>query len=331
MIVLIHSYIFTRITSKLSLYISHTASEPDKLLTKLFDTPLRYGLEDRGLDFSSPKYDQGPAAFFLSPKLTDEKIAAIIKNKTDEITCGLFDNILGPHPDSSKVPEPFRNGLFWMDGNPYAEELVSLNRWAWRSQSYEENPNGRVIGVGSMSTDWSNDPTVYGTIGANIRSFFTLQESPCKKWYVFGLFLVDEEWKVIRNMGLQTMKMYVVQEGDEFIDRFGKKVEYLTPGSIVRMNHGSTDPYDLAPANMTLQYALRKIAKYNESNGKIEPVSPGYDALMKKVANEPPEGFTTFKYLTRQERYDLVTSIVSDRQLYRSALPPPFGDEIENF
>ena len=51
---------------------------------------------------------------------------------------------------------------------------------------------------------------------------------------------------------------------------------------------------------------------------------------MEKVANEPPEGFTTFKYMTRQERYDLVTSIVSDTQIYRSAFPPPSGDEIEN-
>jgi len=77
-------------------------------------------------------------------------------------------------------------------------------------------------------------------------------------------------------------------------------------------------------------YAPRKVAVYNEETEKVEKYSPNYEALMVKVATKPPEGFTSFEYMTRQERYDLVTSIVSDKQIYRSASSPPSGDEIEN-
>lgn len=311
------------------------AQDPDGKLSRTYDSPLRYGLDvnalsgKAGIDFNSPTFDQGDKAFFLSPQLTDEDIAALkFKNKSATMTGDLFQKILGPNPDSSKVPEPFRNALFWMEGNHFAEELVSFNRWAWRSQSNDDNKNGRVVALGCMGTDWTNDPTKYGSVG-DTPYFITLQESPCKKWYQFGFVIPDQEGK-IRMSTLASMKMYVVQEGDNFVDRFGKPVPYLTPGSLLRLNWGAGDPYVCSPANITLMYAPRKVAVYNEETEKVEKYSPNYEALMVKVATKPPEGFTSFEYMTRQERYDLVTSMVSDKQIYRSASSPPSGDEIEN-
>lgn len=311
------------------------AQNPDKKIPKVYDPPSRYGLDisvftgKPGSDLSSPRFDEGDSAYFLSPQLTDEEIAGMTyKNKSAEMTGDLFEKLLGPAPDSSKVPEPFRNALFWMDGNHFAEELVSFNRWAWRSQSTEDNKNGRVVALGCMATDWTNDPTKYGAVGAQVPSFATLQQSPCKKYYQFGLVMVDNEMKV-KFAKLTAMKIYIVQEGDKFVDRFGQPVSYITPGSLLRLNWG-TDPYDCSPANLTLMYSPRKVAEYNEESGKIEKYSPNYEALMVKVATNPPEGLTSFEYMTKQERYDLVTSIVSDKQIYRSASTPPTGDVIEN-
>lgn len=306
------------------------ANDPDGKLSKVYDSPLRYGLDHGGIDLSSPKYDSGIAAFFLSPQLSPEQIAATMKPNTAEMTGDLFDKILGPAADSSKVPEPFRNALFWMQGNHFAEELVSFNRWAWRSQSEEKN--GRVIAVGCTPSDWTNDPTLYGSFGANFVSFMGLQQSPCKKWYAFGSIEYDLKENKVVNAYNNYNKFYVVQEDDEFVDRFGKPVPYMTPGSLVRLSWGTPggDEYECSPANLTLMYTPRKVATYNEETGKVEKVSPNYEALMYAVANKPPEDFTSFEYMTRQERYDMIISTVSDKQLYRSALTPPGEDFFEN-
>ena len=64
---------------------------------------------------------------------------------------GLLKGLLGPRPESSVIPEPFRNKLLWMQDNWVPELLVSFNRAAWRTNTEE----GRVIGLTQISQDWT--------------------------------------------------------------------------------------------------------------------------------------------------------------------------------
>lgn len=70
----------------------------------------------------------------------------------------LYAALLGPNPDSSLVPEPFRNNLFWMQDNDASELLVSFNRGAWRANT----PEGRPTGLYYAGSDWTHPPNVAG-------------------------------------------------------------------------------------------------------------------------------------------------------------------------
>ena len=61
----------------------------------------------------------------------------------------IFAKFLGPSPNSSLIPKPMRNNLFWMQENDASELLISFNRGTWRSNT----PEGRSIGLSYMGED----------------------------------------------------------------------------------------------------------------------------------------------------------------------------------
>ncbi len=99
----------------------------------------------------------------------------------------LVTKLLGAHPNSEVVPEAFRNKLIWTKDNIAPETLISFNRWAWRSQSRE----GRVIGVGHLRDDWTNDASCLGLAFANLLNsrYANVQVSPDNKQILFSTFL----------------------------------------------------------------------------------------------------------------------------------------------
>ena len=118
----------------------------------VYDPPQRYGKGSIGVSMPliGEQYDTDLNYYFVDEARTlkPEDIVACGKPNAAKISEDLFEKIIRPNPDSSKVTEPFRNNLFWMEDNHMAEELVSFNSWAWRSQS-SEGP-GRVISIGCM-------------------------------------------------------------------------------------------------------------------------------------------------------------------------------------
>ena len=117
------------------------------------------------MSFIGEQYDTYLNYYFVDEEKTlkPEDIAACGKPNTAKVSEDLFEKILRPNPDSSKIAEPFRNNLFWMEDNHMAEELISFNSWAWRSQSSEEG-HGRVIALGCAGYEYTNDASKKGAL-----------------------------------------------------------------------------------------------------------------------------------------------------------------------
>ncbi len=243
----------------------------------------------------------------------------------------LFRKLLGPNPDSSSVPEPIRNKLFWMQYNDASEALVSFNRWAWRSNV----KGGRSIGLGWMGGDWTNSPNVLGKnmTDATQDFFVNVQASPDEKWFKLAIIQSDP---ADPKAGVGWLDIYIVQEGDEFTDRDGNVLDYVKPGDMLRLTYGRIDPYDCEPEHLIFAYFPRTVAIIDEENGKITSNCPHYDALVETATSQPPEdaelatfGFTDASSMTLEERFDFQSSYVSDIQMFSSAATPPYGEDIE--
>ena len=193
---------------------------------------------------------------------------------------------------------------------------------------------GRPIGLGWMAADWSNSPNVSGysmALGSNM--IVNVQGSPDGKWYKLATIIGNPSQVTSKIMYLD---LYVVQEGDEFTDRDGNVLDYVKPGNLLRLTYSRTDAYDCDPANLRFAYFPRPVAELDEETGKIQPVCPHYDALMEAMTSQPSKdielatfGFTDASSLTKDERYDLQVSHISDIQMHTSAATPPHGDAIE--
>ena len=98
----------------------------------VYDPPQRYGKGDIGVSMPliGDQYDTDLDYYFVDEArtLTPEEIAACDKPDAAKASEDLFEKLLRPHPDSSKIAEPFRDGLFWMEDNHMTEELVSPPR-----------------------------------------------------------------------------------------------------------------------------------------------------------------------------------------------------------
>jgi len=297
---------------------------PDSKVPMVYDPPQRYGKGSQGVSMPlvGEQYETIMEYYFVDEARTlkPEEIAASGKPNAAKISEDLIDKVLGPSPDSSKVAKPFRNNLFWMEDNHAAEELVSFNRWAWRSQT---EGNGRVIALGDMGYDWTNDASKLGAILSNTGKFnIAIQESPCKKYYKLALLLGNDRFL--------WMTMYVIQEGDILVDRDGTPVPGVNPGDMIRFSYGDgLDPYECSAEKIVLAYLVRRVATYNEETGKVERNSSQYDRLMARVNAPLPEGVENVSHLTLPERFDLSRATACDLQLYKPAPTPPSGAEIE--
>lgn len=239
----------------------------------------------------------------------------------------VINDMLGPHPDSSKVPEAVRNSLFWMEDNIAAETLFSFNRAAWRSQT----PEGRVIGVGNLGYDFTNDVNVYGAILSFLLKsrYYNFQQSPDGKWILVAVFNdpnnVEEE--------IQYIWVYVVQEGDVFKSEDGNVIDFVKPGDIIRITfQNQSDPYDIS--SMKYWYFPRRVATLDEATGQVNTVSPHYDDMMKKVNTDQDQccetcGFCCSCGWSAEDRFNYAISYPSNVQVYNCAPTPPSGDVIE--
>ena len=240
----------------------------------------------------------------------------------------VFKDLLRPNFDSSKVPKPLRNSLFWMEDNIAAETLFSFNRWSWRSQS----ETGRVIGVGHLGKDFTGDVNMYGAAIAKYMdsAYVNAQMSPDGKWLLLTTFKdphnVDEE--------CQFLFMYVVQPGDVFKTKDGNIIEYVEPGDLIRVTYNISDPYDVS--TMKYLYFPRRVATIDEKTRTITMISPHYEDLMRKATANPGIGmccrtccYTCYCCASAEKRYDFQVNYATNAQAYAISSTPPFGNAIE--
>lgn len=237
----------------------------------------------------------------------------------------LYKDLLRPHPDSSKVPTPLRNALFWTQNNIAAETLISFNRYAWRSQTEE----GRVIGVGHAGKDFTSDATLFGAIIANRmkKRFSNVQQSPDGKWFLLNFFFDPND----TEEECTSIFIYVIQEGDVFKTPTGEIIDYVKPGDILRLTYNTADMWDTS--KLKYVYFPRKVATLDEVSGEVR-VTPVYEELLEKATNKPGQCCTTCCYTcmfckSAEERFDFQVNHISDLQVYGKSFTPPSGDVIE--
>ncbi len=287
---------------------------------KIFDPPQRYGYlrELRSI----PLWWWNRSCYFrpCAPCVRKKPESARISDDSQV----LIKKLLKPSPNPDVVPEALRNKLFWTENNVAPETLVSFNRWAWRPQSKE----GRVIGLGNLKYDWTNDPTCWGGLFTHFleNRFATVQMSPDGKWIVLTSF--DDpgiEGKV------SYIHIYVVQTGDEFKTPDGKIIDYVKPGDIVRISWDSNDPYACGD-NPNYMYFPRAVATLK--NGVAVRNEEHYGDLLKRATNDPDKCVETCGYccsfgMSGEDRFDFQVNNVSDEQIFASSPDPPTSEKID--
>lgn len=280
---------------------------------------------------TSPKFSWWNRSKLGAPPDGSEKWGKTQTANIDDPNLELLKGILGPNPDSSKVPEPFRNSLLWMEGNEAPEELVSFNRAAWRSNTKE----GRAVGLSDMQTDWTNSPNAIGAMFSQGAWWINFQVSPDGKW--IKLFVIKGDATDAKSEGTW-LTMYVVQEGDEFTDRDDNILTDVNPGDIYRVTfEDKSDPYECDHEKIVFSYITRKVAVFDEETGEVKVNSPYYERLVECATSEPPkeivdatDGLTNDSSLTTEERWDIQVKYISNSQKYNTAPAPPPVDLIEN-
>lgn len=237
----------------------------------------------------------------------------------------LIKKLLRPSPNPEIIPEPFRNKLLWTENNVAPETLVSFNRWAWRSQSEE----GRVIGLGNIRYDWTNDPTCFGGVFTRFHKglFATVQMSPDSKWVLLATFQDPSSDKEVGYL-----HMYVVQEGDEFKTPDGKIIDYVKPGDLVRVSWSGQDPYECNNDNLDYMYFPREVATLE--NGVVVRNDEHYGDLLKHATSKAGKCFETCCYsctcgMSGENRFDFQVSNISDKQIFASSPDPPTSAVID--
>jgi len=266
----------------------------------------------------------------------DEVVAAGRRPNLGTVTdpdLGLFKGIISPHPDSSLIPEPFRNKVLWTYANFINEYIVAFNRGAWRTNT----PEGRSIGLVDNTDDWSMAPNSFGLYlsgVATVNSFLNFQVSPDGKW--FKVFLLASNDPNDPEASGPYIDFYVVQEDDVFTDKDGNVLDWVKPGDMYRIEWGDTyDPYECK--EVTYTYFPRVVATLDEETGEVATVPRNYNDLVTAVTAEVPaeivaqtNNFTTSENMTTPEKFWLLTDYEPDRQMYVSAPEPPYGAIIED-
>jgi hypothetical protein len=306
------------------------------IVPKTFDPPQRYAFF-RGMSFM-PLWWWNRSCLFQPIALCLHSSCCAVKPEMERISGGvggdpntnpLFQKMLGPNPDSDKVPAPLRNQLFWTENNIAPETLISFNRWAWRSNTQE----GRVIGLGPLNNDWTTDVSCFAfgfSVGVKDR-FMTVQASPDGKWLALagGADLTNADGEVTYIF------MYVVQPGDVFKDVTGKVLTHVKPGDIVRLSWDPLNPYDTDPSKLEYMYFPRKVATLDEDTGVVTVNLEHYDDLLKHATHGASDKacqtccFLCACCMTGEERFDFQVENISDRQVFAVAPVPPSGEVID--
>lgn len=241
----------------------------------------------------------------------------------------LFTGLLGRHPNPENVPEPLRNKLLWTRHNIAPETLVSFNRWAWRAQTAE----GRVIGLGDLEHDWTDDTSMFGVCFARGQKnlYANVQMSPDGKWILVNAFR-DPTKNGVANY----LWMYVVQKDDVFTYPDGGVLDFVKPGDLLRLSWNGEDPYDVDPSKLNYEYFPRVVATLNEERGTVDMVEENFSELLEKATADPGCGtcLTTCGYscsccMAGEDRFDLQVSYLSDRQIFDPAATPPESGVID--
>lgn len=290
---------------------------------KVFDPPQRYRYL-RGCSFI-PLWWWHRSCYFLPCVSTITDLSKPKKGRISDARKDLFQKLLKPSPNPDIIPEPFRNKLFWTENNIAPETLISFNRWAWRSQSEQ----GRVIGLGNLKYDWTNDPTCFGAIiNFGQRNIFgVIQMSPDGKWVLLSTFTNP------RSRGKVTyFHMYVVQKGDEFKTPDGETIEFVKPGDLVRVSWNAKDPYEFDNDNVDYMYFVRTVATLE--NGVVVKDAENHGDLLDRVNNKAEMGRQTCCYccncsMSGEDRFDFQVANISDKQLFASSPEPPKSEIID--
>jgi len=181
-----------------------------------------------------------------------------------------------------------------------------------------------VIGLGNISTDWTNDPNCLGVLLSFYLAtrFISIQQSPDGKWIILGTFSDPTETGEVTYI-----HMYVVQEGDTFQNWKGETMDYVKPGDIIRLTWDTTNPYECRPDKLSYQYFPRIVATINDE-GQVVKHKENYQELLKRATNSPGLCCETCCYScmccsSAEERFDFQTSNISDSQIFESAGAPP--------
>lgn len=274
--------------------------------------------------------------------------------KIDDESLALFRGILGRSPDSSKVPKPFRNRLFWMQNNHLPEDLVSFNRAAWRSAA-KEGEEGRSVGLCSLFYDWTSSPNKGGYMLADKSKdvFANFQVSPDGKW-IKMFVTIDLDDSVQHKGGFQKldpskedgrgvwMTFYVVQEEDEIKikeeDENGKEIfTPMMPGDVIRLTYENRcDPYD--HSKIVFCYRPVVVAEIDEETGEITKKQPYFNQLVECATKKVPDdeigvvnqNTVIVKPMSTHKRWDFQVKYISNTQRFYSSPEPPYGAAIEN-
>jgi len=240
----------------------------------------------------------------------------------------LISHLLGPNPNSDLVPIGLRNRLIWTENNIAPETLISFNRWAWRTQSDE----GRVVGLGNLRYDWTNDPTCFGygfSIG-NANRFAAVQTSPDGMWMILATFSDPGQKSKVNYL-----HMYVVQDGDVFKTPDGNVLDHVKPGDLVRISWGDgSDPYECDNDNLKYHYFPRVVATLDETKGIVTRNDEHYSDLLTNATSEADMCCETCCYTctccwSAEGRFDFQVNHISDLQIFETSPDPPTLETID--
>jgi hypothetical protein len=206
--------------------------------------------------------------------------------------------------------------------------LISFNRWAWRTQSDE----GRVVGLGNLRYDWTNDPTCfgYGFSIANANRFAAMQTSPDGIWMILATFSDPGQKSKVNYL-----HMYVVQDGDVFKTPDGNVLDHVKPGDLVRISWGDgSDPYECDNDNLKYHYFPRVVATLDETKGIVTRNDEHYSDLLTNATSEADMCCETCCYTctccwSAEGRFDFQVNHISDLQIFETSPDPPTLETID--
>jgi len=263
----------------------------------------------------------------FSPRTTASRIS------NDEI----FYELLDPSRESPTAPD-FLRGVWWLKENLAPETLITIHNWAWKSSAKSLGPGKPApkkptgpVGLGAVLYNWTSDPTLSGCCFASfVGGLVNIQIHPEGKWIALAFFRdPSKDSRVFWDW------IYVVQEGDEFYSPDGEKLDYLTPGNLIRLTWSQQDVYECDNANLNYMYTPLKVATLDKDGKTLVRHHPAYDDLQKRATQRAKKRPCCFGRLacnlSSLERLEFALEELSDKQMWTPSPPPPTAAIIDRF